>query len=100
MLRLQVAGRTKSLFSTMKKLLRLDSIESGGRAKGEVHDILASRCVVAPHPDLPTDQAEDLACQVLCKLQFPLPELQSFTFTVHDKLGSARHVLGFQRGLV
>lgn len=50
----------------MKKLLRLDSIESGGRAKGEVHDILASRCVVIPHPDLPTDQAEELACQVLC----------------------------------
>ena len=60
----QVAGRTKSLFSTMKKLLRLDSIESGGRAKQEVHDILASRCVVTPHADLPRDQAEDLACQV------------------------------------
>ena len=67
----QVAGRTKSLFSTMKKLLRLDSIESGGRAKQEVHDILASRCVVTPHPDLPLDQAEDLARQVrhLQKLQ-------------------------------
>ena len=60
----QVAGRTKSLFSTMKKLLRLDSIEAGGRARQEVHDILASRCVVAPHPDLPSDQAEELACQV------------------------------------
>lgn len=60
----QVAGRTKSLFSTMNKLLRLDSIESGGRAKQEVHDILASRCVVTPHPDLPPEQAEDLARQV------------------------------------
>ena len=62
----QVAGRTKSLFSTMKKLLRLDSIGSGGRAKQEVHDILASRCIVTPHPDLHPDQAEDLACQVRC----------------------------------
>lgn len=66
----QVAGRTKSLFSTMKKLLRLDSIKSGGRAKQEVHDILASRCVVSPHPDLPPEQAEDLACQV-CATQDP-----------------------------
>lgn len=48
----------------MKKLLRLDSIEFGGRAKQEVHDILASRCVVTPHPDLPLEQAEDLARQV------------------------------------
>ena len=66
---LQVAGRTKSLFSTMKKLLRLDSLESGGRPKGEVHDILASRCVVVPHPDFPSDQAEDLASQVVCMFQ-------------------------------
>ena len=60
----QVAGRTKSLFSTMKKLLRLDSIEAGGRARQEVHDILASRCVVTPRPDLPQPQAEELARQV------------------------------------
>ena len=61
---LQVAGRTKSLFSTMKKLLRLDSMETGGRARQEVHDILASRCMVTPHPDLPATQAEHLATQV------------------------------------
>ncbi len=48
----------------MKKLLRLDSIEAGGRARQEVHDILASRCIVTPHPDLPAAQAEDLATQV------------------------------------
>ncbi|KAL0049608.1 hypothetical protein WJX82_005847 [Trebouxia sp. C0006] len=59
----QVAGRTKSLFSTMKKLLRLDSIDAGGRAPQEVHDILASRCIVTPHPDLPAPQAEEFATQ-------------------------------------
>lgn len=48
----------------MKKLLRLDSIDAGGRAKQEVHDILASRCIVSPHPDLPATQAEELATQV------------------------------------
>lgn len=48
----------------MKKLLRLDSIDAGGRAKQEVHDILASRCIVSPHPDLPAAQAEELATQV------------------------------------
>lgn len=48
----------------MKKLLRLDSIEAGGRARQEVHDILASRCVVTPRPDLPPSQAEELARQV------------------------------------
>lgn len=61
---IQVAGRTKSLFSTMKKLLRLDSIAAGGRAPHEVHDILASRCIVTPHPDLPAPQAEEFATQV------------------------------------
>lgn len=59
----QVAGRTKSLFSTMKKLLRLDCIDAGGRAPQEVHDILASRCIVTPHPDLPAPQAEEFATQ-------------------------------------
>ena len=48
----------------MKKLLRLDSIAAGGRARQEVHDLLASRCVVVPHSDLPQDQAEELASQV------------------------------------
>ena len=61
---IQVAGRTKSLFSTMKKLLRLDSIDAGGRAPQEVHDILASRCIVTPHTDLPAPQAEEFATQV------------------------------------
>ena len=48
----------------MKKLLRLDSIDAGGRAPEEVHDILASRCIVTPHPDLPAAQAEEFATQV------------------------------------
>lgn len=61
---LQVSGRTKSLFSTMKKLLRLDSIEAGGRSKEQVHDVLAARCIITPHPDVPPQEAEDLATQV------------------------------------
>ena len=39
-------------------------METGGRARQEVHDILASRCMVTPHPDLPATQAEHLATQV------------------------------------
>ena len=60
----QVAGRTKSLFSTMKKLLRLDSLQAGGRSRQDLHDILASRCIVIPHPHLPIVEAERLATQV------------------------------------
>ena len=48
----------------MKKLLRLDSIQAGGRSKEQVHDVLAARCVITPHPDLPRQQAETLATQV------------------------------------
>lgn len=54
---LQVAGRTKSLFSTMKKLLRLDDLAAGGRERGDIFDLLALRVVVDPRPDLPADQA-------------------------------------------
>lgn len=48
----------------MKKLLRLDSIQTGGRSKEQVHDVLAARCIITPHPDLPPQQAETLATQV------------------------------------
>ncbi|KAK9842544.1 hypothetical protein WJX81_005255 [Elliptochloris bilobata] len=61
----QVAGRTKSLFSTMKKLLRLDDLAAGGRERAGVHDLLALRVVVDPRPDLPPDQAE-AACVQAC----------------------------------
>jgi len=61
----------------MKKLLRLDSIDAGGRAPQEVHDILASRCIVTPHPDLPAPQAEEFATQVSLSMTqyglYPLP---------------------------
>ena len=60
---LQVAGRTKSLFSTMKKLLRLDDLAAGGRGRGDIFDLLALRVVVDPRPDLPADQAEAACVQ-------------------------------------
>lgn len=60
---LQVAGRSKSLFSTMKKLLRLDDLAAGGRARGDIFDLLALRVVVDPRPDLPPDQAEAACVQ-------------------------------------
>lgn len=47
----------------MKKLLRLDSIEAGGRSKEQVHDVLAARCIITPHADLPVQEAEELATQ-------------------------------------
>ena len=40
--------RTKSLFSTMKKLLRLDDLSAGGRDKGALFDLLGMRVVVHP----------------------------------------------------
>ena len=56
-------GRTKSLFSTMKKLLRLDDLAAGGREREDVHDLLALRVIVEPDPDLPADQAEAACVQ-------------------------------------
>ncbi len=56
-------GRTKSLFSTMKKLLRLDDLAAGGREREDVHDLLALRVIVEPHGDLPPDEAEAAAAQ-------------------------------------
>jgi len=58
-----VHGRTKSLFSTMKKLLRLDDLAAGGREREDVHDLLALRVIVEPRGDLLPDEAEAAAAQ-------------------------------------
>uniref|UniRef100_A0A061S4L3 Gtp pyrophosphokinase n=1 Tax=Tetraselmis sp. GSL018 TaxID=582737 RepID=A0A061S4L3_9CHLO len=44
-------GRTKSLFSTMKKLLRLEEPSKGGRKRGEVYDYCGVRAIVLPRED-------------------------------------------------
>lgn len=63
---LQVQGRTKSLFSTMKKLLRLDDMAKGGRGRDEIYDLLGMRVVVAPLPGTPLETAAIAATQVSC----------------------------------
>ncbi len=49
----QLRARTKSLFSIMKKLLRLDELAKGGRRKEEIYDVLGMRAIVFPRSDLP-----------------------------------------------
>ena len=60
---LQVRGRTKSLFSTMKKLLRLDDMAKGGRGRDEIYDLLGMRVVVAPLPGTPVETTAIAATQ-------------------------------------
>jgi len=60
----QLHGRTKSLFSTMKKLLGLGQMARGGRERQEVFDLIGIRAVVHPRPDLPPDTAEQATVQV------------------------------------
>ena len=60
----QLHGRTKSLFSTMKKLLGLGHMARGGRERQEVFDLIGIRVVVHPRADLPPDTAEQAAVQV------------------------------------
>jgi hypothetical protein len=50
---LEVQGRTKTLFSTLKKLLRLGNTAAGGRARAQLYDIMGLRAIVAPRSDLP-----------------------------------------------
>jgi GTP pyrophosphokinase len=59
----EVRGRTKSLFSVLKKLLRLGDTARGGRALGEIYDLLGLRAVVLPREDLPPEEAEEAATQ-------------------------------------
>ncbi len=60
----QIQGRTKSLYSTMKKLLRLDDVARGGRGRDEVYDLLGLRVIVISYPGMPAEEAELAATQV------------------------------------
>ncbi len=60
----QLRGRTKSLFSTMKKLLRLDEFSRGGRDRGEVFDLLGLRVIVSHSSSASSEDGEAVAAQV------------------------------------
>ena len=60
----QLRGRTKSLFSTMKKLLRLDEFSRGGRDRGEVFDLLGLRVIVSHSGTASCEEGEAIAAQV------------------------------------
>ncbi|KAL4427713.1 hypothetical protein ABPG75_001802 [Micractinium tetrahymenae] len=60
---LTVHGRTKTLFSTLKKLLRLGNTAAGGRARAQLYDLMGLRAIVQPRDDLPPEEAEALAAQ-------------------------------------
>lgn len=54
----EVRVRVKSLFSLMKKLLRLDDLGAGGRDRGALHDVLGMRVIVHPR-SVEEDGGED-----------------------------------------
>lgn len=57
-----IKARTKSLFSVMKKVLRLDKgWAKGSRKLDEIYDLLGMRVIVQPRLDLPEEEAESLA---------------------------------------
>lgn len=56
-------ARRKSLYSIMKKMLRLGDTAAGGRRLDEVYDLLGVRAVVAPRDDLPEAEAEAAAAE-------------------------------------
>jgi hypothetical protein len=62
-------GRTKSTFSTMKKLLRLERLGAGGRRRDQVYDLLGLRALVAPRGDLPPAEAEAAATAACYRLR-------------------------------
>lgn len=66
---LQLLSRTKSLYSIMRKLLRLNDPAAGSRRLGEMFDLLGMRAVVLPRKDLPEDEAEAAAVQACYRLQ-------------------------------
>ena len=53
----EVRVRVKSLFSLMKKLLRLDDLDAGGRDRGALHDVLGMRVIVHPR-DVDDEEVE------------------------------------------
>lgn len=64
LLETQLRARTKSLFSAMRKMLRLGDMRGGGRSRGQLQDLLGLRVVVHPRTDLPDQEAELAARQV------------------------------------
>jgi (p)ppGpp synthase/HD superfamily hydrolase len=62
--RTQIQGRTKSLYSTMKKLLRLDDVQKGGRGRDEVYDLLGLRVIITPLATMSAEDGELAAIQV------------------------------------
>ena len=58
---LQIRARTKSLFSIMKKLLRLEDLSKGGRQREDIYDVLGMRAVVQPRTDLPQAQVRQFS---------------------------------------
>jgi GTP pyrophosphokinase len=71
LLLLQLHGRTKSLFSAMRKILRLGDMAGGGRRLEQLHDLLGLRAIVQPRADLPGAQARLAAIEVIGLLLLP-----------------------------
>jgi tetratricopeptide (TPR) repeat protein/ppGpp synthetase/RelA/SpoT-type nucleotidyltranferase len=65
---LKIYGRTKSPFSTLKKLLRLGDTSKGGRSRSEVYDLIGLRAVVVPRFDLSSSQEAEEAVIKACYL--------------------------------
>jgi len=61
--------RTKSQYSVMRKLLRLDNLAAGGRRRDELWDLLGLRAIVEPRADLPPAQAEAAASAACYRVQ-------------------------------
>lgn len=68
----RLLGRAKSLYSIMRKLLRLQDPAAGSRRLGQMYDLLGLRAVVLPRSDLPPAQAEAAAEQACYRLQVRL----------------------------
>lgn len=65
----QLLSRTKSLYSIMRKLLRLQDPAAGSRRLGEMFDLLGVRAVVLPRPDMSGAAAEAAAVEACYRLQ-------------------------------
>jgi GTP pyrophosphokinase len=65
---LKIYGRTKSPFSTLKKLLRLGDTSKGGRSRSEVYDLIGLRAVVIPRSDLSSPKEAEEAAIKACYL--------------------------------
>jgi (p)ppGpp synthase/HD superfamily hydrolase len=68
----RLLGRAKSLYSIMRKLLRLQDPAAGSRRLGQMFDLLGLRAVVLPREDLPPAEAEAAAVQACYRLQVGL----------------------------